>query len=287
MRSAREALASQIRNVLATMAMACATSSGADEQTPSEPPFAGQASGTADEGGQSDQPREDVLPARRPVTARFELKRSLIDRGSTEENTRTTLRAELLIDSPVWLVRLDVPFIDKNNSFTSDALNAGLGDMKVRVAFGPLRVQASTISPLADVVFPTGGSRGSGKYQVAPGVTASIRLPSTWSKPALFWLPLIEHFLSVAGDPSRSDINYTRLELKVEARWPHWIVSLDPRPVIDWTQGVRTAADIELQGTWVPSGHWRLWLKAGRRLWGDTLPTTYDDKLEIGVRGTL
>ena len=223
---------------------------------------------------------------RPPVSSRFELKRQLSNRGAIDESSRTTLRAELLLDSPLTLVRVELPFVDKNNSFTSDPLNAGLGDLKTRFAFTPIPVPGAPVAFFLELVFPTAeGTLGYGKYQVAPGVTSSIKV-APWREPVLLFAPLVEQYLSFAGDPTRSPIDYTYTELNLEARWPHLRLSLNPKPTIDWTKGVSSAAVLELQATWIISSHWRLWIKGGQRLWGGTLPGTYDQQLETGVRWT-
>jgi len=216
----------------------------------------------------------------------FELKRALTNRGAIDQITHTTFRAELLLSSPVSLLRLDVPFVDKNNSFTSDPTNAGLGDLSTRVGFAPVPIWSAPLTLYLDLIFPTGGDLGTGKYQVVPGAESSIRLLSG-DAPALFFGPLAEQHITVAGDPARDSLYYLKLELKVEARWKHWSVNLNPKPVIDWTVGPSTAAVIDLEGAWIPSDHWRLWLKVGRRLWGSTLPSTYNTQAELGVRWTL
>src|SRR5262249_31217395 len=220
------------------------------------------------------------------VTPQFELKRELTDRGATDQRTQTSFRAELLLSSPISLLRLDVPLVDKNNSFTSDPSNAGLGDLKTRLALAPMPIWGAPLTLYLDLVFPTGGDLGAGKYQVVPGAAPSVRLLSG-DAVALVFLPLAEQYISVAGDPTRKSLYYLKLELKMEVRWEHWSVSLNRKPVIDWTQGPSTASVIELESGWVASAHWRLWLKVGRRRWGSTLPSTYDTQVELGVRWTI
>ncbi len=226
--------------------------------------------------------------SRRAATPQLELKRAMSNRGSTEENTRTTFRAELILDSVVALLRLDVPFVDKNNEFASDPANAGLGDLKARVGFAPVRIGSIPLRLYSDVVFPTAEAKlGGGKWQLGPGVSTILPLPSPWSgAPMLVFLPLVEHYVSIAGDAARKDVNYTKLEAKIEARWPGALLSANAKPVLDWTQDA-SAAVLEVQGTWLFAKGWRAWLKVGRRLWGEGLPTTYEEQVELGVRWTL
>ncbi|HTP50047.1 MAG TPA: hypothetical protein VMK42_05060 [Anaeromyxobacteraceae bacterium] len=218
------------------------------------------------------------------VAAQLELKRAMTDRAATDQRSQWTLRTNVLLDSPVSLVRLDIPFVDKNNSFSSDPANVGLGDLKTRVGFAPIPVPAVPLSFFFDFIFPTGGSLGNGKYQLCPGLSSAIRLAS-WRTPVFRFLPLVEQYVSIAGDPNRSDIDYTSFELKVEALWPKALaLSMNAKPVIDWVHGAQSAAVLDSQVDWIASTHWRVWVKYGFRLWGARLPTTYDGQLEIGVR---
>ncbi len=265
------------------------TSPGTDAgQVPTSPePDAGEAptSPGADDRDASERDASARV-THRPPSARFELKRTASNRGAIDQSTRTTLRAEVLLDSPVTLVRLELPFVDKNDSTTGESLTPGFGDLKSRVAFAPLPVPGAPIAFFFELVFPTArDSLGFGKYQVAPGVTATMNLAS-WHQPLLLFVPLLEHFVSFAGDPSRDPVNYTQAELNVEARWPALWLSLNAKPVLDWTKGGDSASVLELELSWLPSTHWRLWFKVGQRLWGGRLPATYDQQLELGVRWT-
>ena len=117
----------------------------------------------------------------RAVAPRFELKRAMTNRGAPDESSRTTLRSEAVVDWAVTLLRLDVSYVDKNNDFVSDPLNAGLGDLTARVESAPLRVAGAPLKLLVEVVFPTGGALGFGKYLVGPGAKISLPLRAPWS----------------------------------------------------------------------------------------------------------
>ena len=223
---------------------------------------------------------------------RLELKRAMTNRGAPDQRSKTTLRVEKLVDSVVTLLRLDVPYVDKNNSFTSDPLDAGLGDLKARVGFRAPGSGGVRLAPFLEVVFPTANpaALGMGKYQLGPGITVEVPVPHPWPEAGftLAFRPLAEQYFSVAGDPARAAVNYTQLEAKLEAAWPaRALLSVNPKALVDWTKDGETAAVLELEGTWLVSRAWRLWLKAGARLWGPALPGTYDRQLESGARLTL
>jgi hypothetical protein len=264
----------------AVAALALAADAGAVQATAEVPPAAAPLDPAATPAG---------TPL--PTPWRVELKHVMSERGSAEESTRTTVRVEKVLDGFVTLLRLDVPYVDKNNAFASDPTNAGPGDLKARVGFRSLDSGAMRFWPYLDVVFPTANPPrlGKGKYQLGPGVTLFTPLPAPWGArgPALRFAPLVQQYLSVAGDPDRADVNYTQLEAELVATWPsRWEVALNPKPVIDWTHGAATAAVLDLKGAWIPSPAWRLWIKPGVRLWGPSLPATYDRQLELGVRFT-
>jgi len=280
-------LRSGIRSLLVMAALLSAPTVAAGDDPPARPDPSAEPQPAESRTTESQPPQE--APGDEPsVRPRVELKRQLTNRGAVDETSRTTLRVELLLRSVVSVLRLDVPFVDKNNSFTSDPTNAGIGDLKTRVGFAPLPVPAAPLAFYVDFTFPTAAdSLGQGKYILIPGVWAPYRLPFSWRAPAVSFIPLVEQYIGVAGDPARAAVDCTKIELKLEARWEHWLVSLNPKPLIDWTKGPSTAAVLELEGDWEPTRHWRLWVKFGQRLWGTSLPTTYDELAELGVRWTF
>ena len=209
---------------------------------------------------------------------------------TTHVNSEGMIR--LLADLGIRNVRVDVPWVDKSVAEGGDPLDVGLGDVKGRIGLHAVRAGSGRLSPFLDLVFPTAGSAalGSGKWQLGPGATLSVPLPAPWSGPtrAARFVPKLEQYVSIGGDPDRKDVSYTQAELKLEVEWRRGLMlSVNPKPVVDWTAGFDTAAVLEVQGTWIVSPAWRLWAKGGARLWGPTLPATYDRQLELAVRLTL
>jgi len=222
----------------------------------------------------------------------FELKSSMTSHASPEESTRTTLRIDKLFDAPVDLLRIDVPYVNKNNDYTAESLDAGLGDVKVRVGFRTGLLGGVPTDAFLDVVFPTAGTEtlGGGKLQLAPGASTTflLRAPGAGERYRWTFKTQLQQFVSVAGPSDRKDINYTQAELDLQASWPGvCLLSLKAKPVVDWEKDGATASVAELKGTWLITPSWRAWLKVGTRLWGDKLPGTYDDQIELGVRFTL
>lgn len=234
----------------------------------------------------------EAAPAGAASPWRFELKHLRTDRGTPDESTRTTVRIEKLREAPIALLRVDVPWVDRSVAGGGDPLNVGLGDVKGRIGLQAVRAGSGRLSPFLELVFPTAESAalGSGKWQLAPGATLSVPLPAPWSGPtrAARFVPKLEHYVSIGGDPDRADVSYTQAELKLEVEGRRgFMLSVNPKPVVDWIAGFDTAAVLEVQATWIVSPAWRLWAKGGARLWGPTLPATYDRQLELAVRLTL
>ncbi len=88
----------------------------------------------------------------------------------------------------------------------------------------------------------------------------------------------------MAGDPNRTDINYTKLEIGLRhSWWNKYIVKLDLKPVIDWQQDGPTGAIAELEGRLRFARRWQTWLLLGERIWGADLISTYGKRIEIGI----
>jgi hypothetical protein len=219
----------------------------------------------------------------------LELKRENTNRGTPDETTKTQIKIDAYLDGIVSLLRLDVPFPDDKTSFEGDPFNPRLGDIKVRVGFRPVRLDDIPLGSFLEVTFPTANPEelGKGKYQVSPGVRANFpitfgqRLPESHK---MTFEPLVQQVVSVAGDENRTNINYTKFELALRDTWrkKYWF-KLTAKPVVDWEQGGETGAVAEVQGGWIINRQWRVWLMVGTRLWGEGVPTTYDQRVGINT----
>lgn len=88
----------------------------------------------------------------------------------------------------------------------------------------------------------------------------------------------------MAGDEERKNINYTQIELALRDTWRglFWI-KLTLKPVVDWEQDARTGAVLELEAGWIINRRWSTWLMFGTRLWGEDVPSTHDQRVELGL----
>jgi hypothetical protein len=224
----------------------------------------------------------------------IELKRQNTSRNSPDESTRTTLKIDSFLAGPVSLLRLELPFPDEETDFSGSPFNPKLGDIKTRIGFRALKAGPYSYPAFIEVTFPTANpeSLGSGKYQLSAGVRmlAPVMLPyaDPRSHKSLFETQ-VQQVNSVGGDPDRKDISHTKLEFTLYDIWRgRYTFKLKVKPTVDWTRDGETGAVGELEGGILFARHWRTWLMFGRRLWGpEGIPTTYADRVEIGVARTF
>jgi hypothetical protein len=220
---------------------------------------------------------------------RIELKRDMTNRGTPEESTRTWLKIDAFKKGTIALLRLEIPFPDEKTDFDGSPFDPRLGDIKIRVGFQPVPVNSVLLSSFIEALFPTANPEqfGSGKYELSAGLETSVPVPlsRTLSEShSLYFNPLIQQVVSVAGDENRKDINYTKFELALKDTWrqKYWI-ELTAKPVVDWEQNAKTGAVAELEGGWTINRDWAAWLMCGTRLWGEGVPLIYGSRVQIGA----
>ena len=220
---------------------------------------------------------------------RIELKRDDTNRGTAEETTKTSLKISAFLDGPVSMLRLELPFPDEKTDFLGDPFSPRLGDIKTRIGFKALRFYDIPLSSFIEVTFPTANPEdlGAGKYQLSGGIRSSIQLYDSLiiSMPIkLSFDSQIQQVVSVAGDASRKNINYTKFEVGLKSVWQkqYW-VKLTAKPVLDWEQDAETGAVAELEVGWNINRHWDVWIMGGTRMWGEGVPSTYGERVSIGV----
>ena len=191
---------------------------------------------------------QDAAGGKEVMRGKIELKRQATDRGTPGESSKTQLKIDAHLEGLVSLLRLELPFPDEKTDFEGDPFNPRLGDILVRVGFRPVHVRDIPVSSFMEVTFPTADPEelGSGKYQLTPGIYATVSIPlaeSMAQSHSLIFSPLVKQVVSVAGDEDRKNINYTKVELALRDTWRNlfWL-KLTPKPVIDWEQDAKTGA---------------------------------------------
>jgi hypothetical protein len=233
--------------------------------------------------------REESTTEKMVPRGRIELKREATNRGTPEETTKTILKVSAYLEGVVSLLRLEVPFPDENTDFAGSPFNPRLGDIKARVGFRPVSLYSIPVSSFVEVTFPTAepSDLGAGKYQLSAGIQTSmpVSLPEAMSEShKLTFEPLIQQVVSAGGDENRKNINYTKFELALRETWQrkYW-VKLTLKPVVDWEQDAKTGAVAELEFGWFINHQWSTWLMLGSQLWGEGVPSTYDQRVSLGV----
>jgi hypothetical protein len=224
------------------------------------------------------------------ASTRVELKRWLTSRGTPDESTRTNFRVDRLLDGPIALLRLEVPFPDEETDFNGSPFQPHLGDIKARVGFRPFTSADLTFPSFVEATFPTADPKtlGTGKYQLGVGLRmiAKVQLPiADAAAHRSAFESQFQQVVSVAGDPDRKDINTTKLEFTLYDVWRgRYTTRLKLKPNIDWVQDGRTGAVAEVEGGMFFAQHWRTWLLFGRRVWGpENIQGTYDTRVELGL----
>jgi len=219
-----------------------------------------------------------------------ELKRQWTNRGTPQESSKTTLRLEATPREYLSLVRVDIPFIDEKNG---DPFSPHLGDIIFKLETVSLPVGVTGWQFLLQTTFPSAQpqSLGTGKYQLTPGTEVWVPIwassgpgdgPPVWRTGVQ---PLVEQFVSVAGNPSRTDINYTQIELQLKGSWRNTVsLKLNPKFMVNYVGGVSSGAVFEFEPHWNINRRWELDLTLGHSLWGVGEPGTYQKKVEFSVR---
>jgi len=229
---------------------------------------------------------EDPEPSSDGWHGRVQVRRENVDRGTSEETTKTFVRW----DNFVWggMLSFQVAFPDEKTDFGGSPFDPRLGDSKARFRFAPFTAGRFEMSYFIEATFPTANpqSLGAGKYQLSAGATGTTDLPVPEAMKAsheLKFTSQLQQTNSVAGDDAAADINYTKLDLSLRDTWgPHWVkIALNMRA--DWEQGGKTGAVGELQYGRRVSPEWGVWAQLGALLWGEGVKATYGTKVMIGL----
>ena len=213
---------------------------------------------------------------------RVEWKRQSTDRGTLDESTKWTLKAEHLpAEGAVSLLRLEVPLNDDDSDFEGSPTRVKLGDVKVRAGFRAVPVGERPVSSFVELTFPTAHpeERGTGKYQVSGGVRTSFPLGVHGGRRSAL-AAQVQQVVSFAGDADRKDVNQTKVEIEYRNDWPagHFAKATF-KPVYDWVGG-GDGAVLEVEGGWAINRRLTFAAMVGGQLWGLGTPGTYGTRVE-------
>lgn len=226
---------------------------------------------------------------------RLEIKRTDTSRGTAEESTRNNVRVETFFDGPVALLRVDLPFPDADTDFFGSPFDPRLGDIKVRTGLRALKRGELSFPSFVELTLPTANpsTLGAGKYQLGVGMRMLAPFKPLLLDAASHATRLeaeVSQTVSLRGDESRADVNYTKLELTFYDLWREaYTLKLKLKPSFDHvTHEQGAVGEIEGGHYFGEQRRWRTWLMLGSRIAGpDGVAGTYDTRLELGLARTF
>jgi len=185
-----------------------------------------------------------------------------------------------------FLLQADVPYIWSDPNESGIPNQNGLSDLLVRTGARVYSAPGYAFFAGMDVTFPTADSRqlGNGKYTVGPGLVTARVLPDIDS----LIFGLLQHQLSVGGDPSRRDISTSRLGVIMNTIWgERWWTQVELDTQVDWERKAKNSTTLEFEGGHEFTRNWGVWVRPGVGLWGQTALGAYDWSIEAGIRRTF
>ena len=182
-----------------------------------------------------------------------------------------------------FLFRADVPYVWSNPNQTGTSNQNGISDLFVRAGGRVYTDPRNAFFAGADFTFPTAehSQLGSGKYTVGPGVATAHVFPA-WG--SLFYT-LLQHQLSVGGDPSRQTVSLSRVQVQFNTIWAErWWTQLEAVTQVDWERKATNSMTLEFEGGYRFTKDWGVWVRPGVGLWGRNIPGAYEWNIEAGIR---
>jgi hypothetical protein len=216
------------------------------------------------------------------IVGRVQLSTEYRDRRDGSVQLENVARVDIPIASR-FLLRADVPHVWFDPNTAGGSTQSGFGDVFFRVGGQIWRAPEFTVLAGTDIIFPSASHSdlGRGKYQVGPGVAVTIPIAGMNS----VLQPSGQHIVSIGGDPSRNDVNYSRMKIGFDTPWgQNWWTTVEPNFFIDWTQNAKTALNLEFEVGRKLGDHFRLWLRPAVGLWGTGVPGAYDWYTQVGIR---
>jgi len=216
------------------------------------------------------------------VIGRAQLSTEYRDRRDGSVQLENVARVDIPIASR-FLLRADVPHVWFDPNTAGGSTQSGFGDVSFRVGGQIWRAPEFTVLAGTDIVFPSASHSdlGRGKYQVGPGVAVAIPIAGANTVMQLYG----QQFVSIGGDPSRQDVNYSKIKIGFDTPWgQNWWTTVEPNFTIDWTQKAKTAMNLEFEVGRRLGDHFRVWLRPAVGLWGTGVPGAYDWFTQFGIR---
>lgn len=186
-----------------------------------------------------------------------------------------------------YVLRVDAPFLkwsDPNLSGTTST--KGFSDLVVTAGWRVYNKPDYAVLVGVTSTMPTATETGLGlgKYTVGPSLATARVLPD-WDT---FLIGLFTQQVSVGGDPSRKDVNISRLALLMTTLWKdRWWSTAQTVLQGDWERKGKTGMVFEFEVGRNVVGTWGVFVRPGVGIFGQGVGTTYDWNIEVGVRRTF
>ena len=187
-----------------------------------------------------------------------------------------------------FVLRADVPYVWTDPNRPGAANHNGLSDLFVRAGARVYTVPGYAFFAGTDMTFPTADDRqlGLGKYTLGPLFATARVLPDLNS----FIFGVLEHQLSVGGDPSRQDISISRVALTVNTIWgEQWWTQIEAVNQVNWERNAKSSMTLEFEGGYRFIKGWGIWVRPGVGILGQNqaIPGNYEWSIETGIRRTF
>jgi hypothetical protein len=185
--------------------------------------------------------------------------------------------------SPRLAFRVETPYVFYDPDTPGGDRVSGHGDLLLRGAWRATQREGFALFFVTEVTLDTAADDrlGAGTTVVAPLVYAAIDLPRHDS----VFFPNAQHYVSVGGDDSRPDVNYTVLKSNLLTRWPDKVYTfLEPALFIDWERNSKAGLAVELEVGKIVSRNVAIWGRPGVGVIQNDLPQIYDWNMEVGMR---
>jgi hypothetical protein len=217
------------------------------------------------------------------IVGRVQLFSSYNDLSPSGHYTDATLRVDLPWRGN-WILQTVLPFqrwSDPNRPGATSV--SGRSDLGINFAWRAYNTPEYGFLVGVSSSFPTASDDrlGTGKYTVGPLLVTARYLPLIKS----FLFGAISHQVSVGGDPSRKDVQFTGAAAQINTIWAEkWWTTVQGLWIINWELNAKTSMKMEFEFGRNFIGTWGAYVRPGVHIWGQSAPGAYNWNVEVGVR---
>src|SRR5258706_4040670 len=185
--------------------------------------------------------------------------------------------------NPDLSFRIETPIVFHDPGTPNNGTESGMGDLLFRGSYRVARGAGYAIVAGSELILNTAtkDALGAGKNVIAPLIYASIDLPQYNSVA----FPFLQHYVTLGGDDTRPDVDYTSIKSAFLTRWPNLAYTIvEPQVIVDHERADKVGMTLEGEVGRFLNRDTAFWVRAGLGLFGDNLPQVYDWKFEIGIR---